>query len=498
MKALTLIGFSLMLAAFIISNEAVAQFWDVEIQITFSSYDDHNAAAGIYDDEIWLFWDREIDSERQIFYMRLDFDGQLITGECQLTYGPGANYAPKVQEGYTLVDSWFPCLLVTWEKSIDFDRDVIFAYYQDSLWSPFFEAFASSADEYNPWPAVGIHEAGAEYVNDILITAQKDSAILVKRYELIDNQLQLAQSEDWPQSVQVSNPTSGFNWSYSYGTSMIILWQVSSEIDTTLYWREYSFQTGWNLPEIVQTGEMMAYNPFYAGTPGGPSANGVYFNHLLNEIVKVGLVYKDTAGGWEYSTPEAFPSFLGNQYDPDVHLQWESEGAFVSDLYGGLDICGGAEWSGEWRISLSDSVDTNPSFTIPRWSEDPEYNCSRWVVFWESNRTGNWDIYGRFSEIFVPVKQRQVLLLPQELPLSVHPIPGNAEFTIRLEIPTAGPAELGIYDLSGRLVEQIYSGDLRPGEHTFFWKARTKTSGVYLLRLAGVGLKQTQKLVLLK
>ena len=45
-----------------------------------------------------------------------------------------------------------------------------------------------------------------------------------------------------------------------------------------------------------------------------------------------------------------------------------------------------------------------------------------------------------------------------------------------------GPAELNIFDITGRLVATPYQGDLN-GSHMFNWNASDLTPGMYFLRL---------------
>jgi hypothetical protein len=58
--------------------------------------------------------------------------------------------------------------------------------------------------------------------------------------------------------------------------------------------------------------------------------------------------------------------------------------------------------------------------------------------------------------------------------------------------------ELSIFDLAGRLVEQLHAGALPAGEHRFVWDAAARPSGLYFVRLEGPGLLQTRRLLLLR
>jgi len=67
------------------------------------------------------------------------------------------------------------------------------------------------------------------------------------------------------------------------------------------------------------------------------------------------------------------------------------------------------------------------------------------------------------------------------------PNPFNASTTLTYSLPHKAPVELGIYDLSGRLVEMVAQGVAEAGEHSVMWSA--PGSGVYfaVLEVEGEG-----------
>ena len=59
-------------------------------------------------------------------------------------------------------------------------------------------------------------------------------------------------------------------------------------------------------------------------------------------------------------------------------------------------------------------------------------------------------------------------------------------------------ASLGIYDISGRLVETLVRGDFEAGEHEVIWNAVNHSSGIYFVELTSGKNRSVQKLLLLK
>ena len=82
--------------------------------------------------------------------------------------------------------------------------------------------------------------------------------------------------------------------------------------------------------------------------------------------------------------------------------------------------------------------------------------------------------------------------------LSNYPNPFNPTTTIQFSVSTLTIASLGIYDISGRLIETLVRGDFEAGEHEVIWNALNHSSGIYFVELTSMGNRSVQKLVLLK
>ena len=82
--------------------------------------------------------------------------------------------------------------------------------------------------------------------------------------------------------------------------------------------------------------------------------------------------------------------------------------------------------------------------------------------------------------------------------LSNYPNPFNPTTTIQFSVISMTIASLGIYDISGRLVETLVRGDFEAGEHEVIWNAVNHSSGIYFVELTSGKNRSVQKLVLLK
>ena len=83
-----------------------------------------------------------------------------------------------------------------------------------------------------------------------------------------------------------------------------------------------------------------------------------------------------------------------------------------------------------------------------------------------------------------------------------YPNPFNPSTTIRFNFGVGDaimrPLTLTVYDLTGRVVDELVSGELGTGEHVLVWGAAGQSSGIYFARLQSGSKVQSQKLILIK
>jgi hypothetical protein len=82
---------------------------------------------------------------------------------------------------------------------------------------------------------------------------------------------------------------------------------------------------------------------------------------------------------------------------------------------------------------------------------------------------------------------------------SVDPNPFSSELSITYNIPEQTWIDLAIFDLSGRLVEDLISNPVEAGEHSLFWNpAPSISNGCYLIVLDACGKRTIRRAVLLR
>lgn len=79
-----------------------------------------------------------------------------------------------------------------------------------------------------------------------------------------------------------------------------------------------------------------------------------------------------------------------------------------------------------------------------------------------------------------------------------YPNPFNNHSQIRFGIPEAGHVDLTVFDLNGRTVATIASGQMREGHHSLTFDAEGLASGTYLIQLRTASERRISKAVLLR
>ncbi|MDD5539560.1 MAG: T9SS type A sorting domain-containing protein, partial [Candidatus Marinimicrobia bacterium] len=84
------------------------------------------------------------------------------------------------------------------------------------------------------------------------------------------------------------------------------------------------------------------------------------------------------------------------------------------------------------------------------------------------------------------------------LQLSNYPNPFNSSTTLKYHLPETGDVRLSVFDLSGRLVEELFTGRQSIGDYHYLWSGGNLPSGVYLISLQAGDQRVIQKCLLMK
>jgi hypothetical protein len=123
-----------------------------------------------------------------------------------------------------------------------------------------------------------------------------------------------------------------------------------------------------------------------------------------------------------------------------------------------------------------------------------------WATFrHNSKRTGNYDF-----QFPVGIDEGDGAFVRVAALEQNHPNPFNPVTSIGYSVPAdIATLELGVYNVSGRLVRTLASGACEPGRHVAVWDGRNErgervASGIYFVRLSAGTVTESRKMVLLK
>jgi len=127
------------------------------------------------------------------------------------------------------------------------------------------------------------------------------------------------------------------------------------------------------------------------------------------------------------------------------------------------------------------------------WNVFPYYSSGKFVV--SDMQTGLWVF--KFTNVN-GIKQNGTEV-PSDFSLGQnYPNPFNPVTKINFNIAKSGNVQLVVYDVQGRIVEEIFDGELQQGKYTADFNASKLASGVYYYRLTADELIQTRKMVIAK
>jgi hypothetical protein len=86
----------------------------------------------------------------------------------------------------------------------------------------------------------------------------------------------------------------------------------------------------------------------------------------------------------------------------------------------------------------------------------------------------------------------------QDILIGNYPNPFNAITTISFQLTASDFVQLTVYDIDGKQVAILYSGQMNLGKHSIRWDAKQIASGVYIYRLQGSQFNAAKKLILFK
>ncbi|MDD5363585.1 MAG: YCF48-related protein [Ignavibacteria bacterium] len=79
-----------------------------------------------------------------------------------------------------------------------------------------------------------------------------------------------------------------------------------------------------------------------------------------------------------------------------------------------------------------------------------------------------------------------------------YPNPFNPSTTIKFDVPKSSNVKMTVYDINGRVVENLFNGNIQPGKFEFKWNAAKYSSGFYFVKMESKDFSGIKKMMLIK
>jgi hypothetical protein len=215
--------------------------------------------------------------------------------------------------------------------------------------------------------------------------------------------------------------------------------------------------------------------------------HGLWFD--LDGNPSTGIDGKEHQENWylpENPVPVAITSFDARATSSGVALAWQ---LWSDEAIEGIDILRAAR-DGEMTPLVSSLAATTHGYV------------DRTAV---SGSTYEYQLVVHSRESGVILSQRASATVPGAA-LAFHPAtpnPFTSDATLSFSLAERGPVELAVYDVSGRRVATVFSGERNAGEHAFHWNGigddgNRASAGIYFCRLRAGKETLTRKISLVR
>ena len=103
------------------------------------------------------------------------------------------------------------------------------------------------------------------------------------------------------------------------------------------------------------------------------------------------------------------------------------------------------------------------------------------------------------NQLYMVSSLTEAVVLPESFSLDrAYPNPFNPTTKLSFALPLTTNVLLEVYDINGRLINELIKGNMDAGYYSVVWNADAHSSGVYFVKLHAGEFVNTQKLMLVK
>lgn len=178
----------------------------------------------------------------------------------------------------------------------------------------------------------------------------------------------------------------------------------------------------------------------------------------------------------------------------------------------GISLTPALTWTNTGAVNYQVQVSTAPDFSVI--TDSSSVTSSVYTVpagklilnrtyYWRVRAyyyygTSEWSVIWNFTTLV-----SGVTILNATVPASYnlyqnYPNPFNPSTNIRFDVPKTSNVKLIVYDINGRVVENLFSGNIPAGSFEYKWNASKYSSGIYFFRMESNEYSAVRKMTLLK
>jgi hypothetical protein len=168
------------------------------------------------------------------------------------------------------------------------------------------------------------------------------------------------------------------------------------------------------------------------------------------------------------------------------------------EIMANVSYDGGLTWDGEVRLTEAPGHSIEPSCEI----RDGIGHVT-WCDARNNPDMTIYEVYYKRGDLLTEILNNVPNIPLSDQIISSYPNPFNSTTTITFNYPEGGDVSIGIYDITGRLVRELYSINKEGGEIKAVWDAtgnsgRRVSSGIYFVRVESKNYSSTIKLLYLR
>ena len=476
---------------FLITSKAMVGqkgYWSSPVSITDSISDNRNAVIKLINftqSDFYIFWEKSTDT--------------LSTSICYKRFY--SNDAPEILLAETGVHYTNPQLMVA--NNGTHDTTFYLFYESDATGNQkiYFRAYGSDGFT-EPHELTSTTQTQTDLLcndNGRIVWMEQDRVMHVM-INTIDGTFDTPVVLDSANCSFPSIPQPEADWSWGFGFP-VVAWIKEVNNSSTIVIRSYDNEQGWLDPLILYSAPQCLNLSFCNGFGSNSILTWDYFNDTICRIATYDLeqsLFYPSA--FELSAP-AQPKFYSGFFFVKSRYMEVGISSFVYHNMDTAQIYSSPFYYGAYttlksyeHISMPENIVTNPQISTGKF----ETPCNYYFInSWEEKVNNHWQLkYASAFECLSGIEEQEDI---NGLNVSISPNPFSEETRIFLNTQDAfNRAVISIHNTMGGLVETLYDGPIKAGQHEFSWNGKQQPPGLYLVTYQGKNVLITKKIILTK